>query len=198
MADARSERIVNRRVAERALDADALQTAVPVLEARHTDDGIEVEERERRVGRVQVDLPAGDCVLDRERQGIDIHLQADRDRGRRAYSGARAAVSGAFDGFVQPERPAPEVLVAEGIESERLAALLGEIVAPAIVVMASVVAMRIPWTRVGRECPVLLAATDEGCSGKKQYCGSHASLLEHGSSKEWACRLPIRALARRL
>src|SRR3954470_13142399 len=107
MADARGERIVDRRVAERALDADALQTAVPVLEARHTDDGIEVEERERGVGRVQVDPPGGNCVLARDRRATDIPLQADGERRRRAYPGARPAVSGAFDGFVQSERPAP-------------------------------------------------------------------------------------------
>ena len=55
MADAGRERVVDGRVAERALDADRRQRAAGE-EARHADDRVELQQRERDGGIVEVDL----------------------------------------------------------------------------------------------------------------------------------------------
>jgi len=70
LADAFGERIVDRRVAERARDPEAHQ---PVSSANgfdlalHPDDGVQLQQGQRRRGAGEVYLTRGECVLDRLR-----------------------------------------------------------------------------------------------------------------------------------
>ena len=51
---------------------------------------------------------------------VDVELQADSERGRRAHAGPDAAEARAADRLMQLERVAPEALVAERVEAEDL------------------------------------------------------------------------------
>src|SRR2546426_342371 len=103
---------------ERALDAHGPQVAAFVEDAGHSHYGVELQERHRRGRVVEIDL-AGLQLLDQGGwQGVDVHLQADGERGLRADAGADAAVPLAGDRLVQMERVSPERLAAEGLEAE--------------------------------------------------------------------------------
>jgi hypothetical protein len=105
-------------VAQRAGDAHACQPvdAAHCLDrALQTDDGVELEQRNRgrrapeRNGEVQ---DAGDHG---RRQCFGIDLQAHRKRGHRVDRGA--------DDLVHPQGVGPVNLVAEGVETKGLSAL---------------------------------------------------------------------------
>ncbi|HYL37711.1 MAG TPA: hypothetical protein VEV17_17480 [Bryobacteraceae bacterium] len=61
------------------------------------------------------------------RQGVHIHFQAGRKRHLGTHSGANTAQPGAFDGLMQLESIAPKRFIAEGIETENLPPLLGQL-----------------------------------------------------------------------
>jgi hypothetical protein len=77
-SDARGERVIDRRVTERALDAHRADPALLVEETRHTDDGVQFEQRERRRGVVEAHLPGFDLLLERGRQDVRVDLETDR------------------------------------------------------------------------------------------------------------------------
>ena len=60
-----------------------------VEEARHADDGVQLEQRERRRGIVEIDLARFDLLLERGGQSVRVHLEAHRERGLRAHSRLR-------------------------------------------------------------------------------------------------------------
>jgi hypothetical protein len=102
-------------VAERAGDADAHERVAPVDRLHvslHADDGVELQEGERRGRAVQVDLAGGDGILHRLRERVGVHSQADGQRDRRRHR--------LLDDLVHAERVGPELLVAEGVEAEDL------------------------------------------------------------------------------
>src|SRR2546430_8154925 len=120
-ADAGGERVVDGRVTEGALEADRSDAAARVEEARHPHDRIQLEERQGRRGVVEVYFTCLELFLQRRGQGADIHLEADGQRGLRAYAAADAAMLLASDGFVELQRVAPGRFIAERVESEGLA-----------------------------------------------------------------------------
>src|SRR5437667_7854339 len=119
--DAGGEGVVDGRMTEGALDADRSDAAARVEEARHPHDRIQLEERQGRRGVVEVYFTCLELFLQRRGQGADIHLEADGQRGLRAYAAADAAMLLASDGFVELQRVAPERFIAERVESEGLA-----------------------------------------------------------------------------
>ena len=109
LADARRKRVVDRRVAERARDADAGELARVVDRALDADDRIQPQQFDGHGGVGQVDLPGAKRGDDRRRQGLDVDLEADRQRGRRIDR---------RDDLVHPQHVGPQLLVAEGVEAE--------------------------------------------------------------------------------
>src|SRR5207249_10783277 len=102
------ERVVVSRVRERALGADRSVAAASVEGARHPHDRIQLEERQGRRGVVEVYFTCLELFLQLRGQGADIHLEADGQRGLRAYAAADAAMLLASDGFVELQRVTPE------------------------------------------------------------------------------------------
>jgi hypothetical protein len=125
-ADAIGERVVDGGMAHRAREADRAQRALCVEEALHADDRVELEQRERRLGAVEVDLALLDGLDDGARKRGGVDLEADRQRALRAQSRSHAAEPGSLDRLVQLQCAAPEGLVAEGVEAEDLPALAEE------------------------------------------------------------------------
>jgi hypothetical protein len=83
VADARRERIIHRRVTQRALDAHGGDASLLVEESGDADDGIELEQLERRRRIAEVDLAARDRPLQPTRQSVDVDLQSDSECHRR-------------------------------------------------------------------------------------------------------------------
>src|SRR5262245_34226036 len=108
---------------ERALDADRLQRSGAVEDARHDDDSVKPQQRDRHGRIVQVDVASLELLEEGVRECVDIDLQSHGERGRRADAGADAAECRTLDGAVQLQASAPERLVAKRIEPERLASL---------------------------------------------------------------------------
>src|SRR5207248_2466385 len=92
LADAGRERIVDGRVAERALDADRLQSGGAGEEAGDADDGVQLQQRQRRRRIVQVDGSRLDAGRDVGGHRICVDLQADGQRRLRADARTDAAV----------------------------------------------------------------------------------------------------------
>jgi hypothetical protein len=122
-ADAERELVVDRRVTERALDADRTQPSA-LEESRQADDGLQPEQGERRGGIVEVHVAAAKLPHEIGRQPVEIDLEPHRKRRTRAHSRADAAELRSGDCLVQPKRVSPECLVAEGVEPERPQAFL--------------------------------------------------------------------------
>jgi hypothetical protein len=125
LADPRGERVVDRRMAESAGDADRAERATRVEDALDADNRVQLQESERGRSTVEIDLSMPELRLELSREGIDVDLQAGDCEGRlRADTGADASEGGALDRLVQLEHAAPVVLVAESVEAEDLLALL--------------------------------------------------------------------------
>ncbi len=134
VTDARRERVVHRRMAEGALDAEGAQSSLAVGEPRHADDRVRGQESHGDGGIVEVHLVGLQRIDGCLGQRVDVDLQPHRERGLRADAGTHAAERGALDGLVQQQRVAPESLVAERIEAEDVAPLAQPKTARAIVV----------------------------------------------------------------
>src|SRR5207245_9259575 len=90
-------------------------------EARLAPDPLHLAERRGRRRVVEGHLTCLELVLQRLRQGVHIYLEADGQRGLRAYAATHAAMLLAGDGMVELQRVAPERFIAERVESEGLA-----------------------------------------------------------------------------
>ena len=125
MADAGCERIVDGRVAEGAGDAEPLDAVAIVAQCRlDPDDRIELEERQRHGGVIEVDFAEPDVLLDVLGYCVDVDLETDGERGRGTDAAAHATVLVACDGHVQSQGVGPPGLVAERLVAEDLAAPL--------------------------------------------------------------------------
>src|SRR5581483_11516249 len=115
-------------MADGAGDADRAERAVRVEEAVDANDRVQLQERERIRGIVEVDPTLLEVRLNISREGIDVDLQAGDGEGRiRGDTGADASEGGALDCLVQLEHAAPVVLVTEGVEAEDLLALVEQL-----------------------------------------------------------------------
>ena len=72
------ERVVHRRVTERAGDADARELTAVVDRALDADDGVQAQQLDGDGGIGQIDLPARSAAMTSARQRLDIDLEADR------------------------------------------------------------------------------------------------------------------------
>jgi hypothetical protein len=77
LADTRGERVIDVRVAERALDADGLDPPGRVELAGHSHHGVQLEQREGRRGIIEVYLAGLDLRDQLRGQGFGIHLETD-------------------------------------------------------------------------------------------------------------------------
>ena len=77
--------------------------------ALHADDGIRAQQLDGHRRVRQIDLAGFQRRDDSRRQGVDVHLESDRQGGRR--------VDRRHD-FVHPQHIGPQLLVAEGVEAE--------------------------------------------------------------------------------
>ncbi len=113
------ERVVHRRVAERAGDPHGHDLLVVELRL-HPDDGVGAKELERRLRVVEAHRP----VLEHLANGLgnlpDVHLQPELQRLARREPLANAAVFLSRDRLVETELPAPVRLTPEGVLSEDL------------------------------------------------------------------------------
>jgi hypothetical protein len=100
---------------------------VLIESTRHTDDGVELEQCERRRRIVQVGLTAPELLAEPAGQCIDVDLQPDAECGRRAQTGSDTAVLRTGDRLVEMELAAPEILVAEGVVAKDLPPLADEL-----------------------------------------------------------------------
>src|SRR4051812_1381684 len=107
-------------MAQGALSSKRGDPAAAVELAGQAEHGIELEKRERRGGIVEVDLARFDLRFHLVRQGVRIHLEADRERSLRADTRSHPAVCRARYRPVQLERAAEESLRAVGVEAEDL------------------------------------------------------------------------------
>src|SRR5262249_10537567 len=133
------------------LDADRGDLAALVEEAGHPDDGVELQQRERGGRVVEVDPAALERLAETPGQGVEVDLETDGERRRRADAGAQAAVLRARNGLVQMQLAAPEVLVTEGVKAKDLPALIDELAGVVLDGVVEVLAHRVP--RIGPEGP---------------------------------------------
>jgi len=117
-ADARRDRIVDRRMTQRALDADGAEAAARIAVAGEAHHGLGVEQRQRHRRIVEVDASMPDGVQDVGRERLGVDLQPHGERRRRAHTRTDTAEFLPFDRPVQLERAAPEGLIAECVVPE--------------------------------------------------------------------------------
>src|SRR5262249_26619429 len=127
MADAGGEGIVDRRMAERALDADRREVPTGVEATGHPDHRVELEQCQRGRRVVQVDLTPLELLAEASRQRVEVDLQADAECGGWTEARPDTAVLRAGDRLVEVQLAAPEILVAEGVEAEDLPSLLDQL-----------------------------------------------------------------------
>ena len=124
--DARRERVVDRGVAEGALDADGPQAGRrPSKKPVTPTTALSLSSASVVAGIVEVD-PAVPQMLLSELAGSasTSTLRPTASAVVGAEPGADAAIRGARDRLVQPQAVAPERLVAERVEAERLPAFV--------------------------------------------------------------------------
>ena len=111
-------------MAQRAGRADALQLQDAVLRVDTTlqaDDRVELEQPERRLRAVEVDLARGNRFPELFRQCVHVHLQSHSKRSGRTDGGR--------DHLVHAQGIGPLGLVAEGVVSEDVSSLRSQLVA---------------------------------------------------------------------
>src|SRR5712664_1151650 len=113
-------------MAKGAGDADGGEAAGAVRGGFHSHDRAHLEELDRGRRIVQVDGSSLDSRDQRTWQHVGVDLEPDRERDPRTDSRARAATRAAFDGLVDLQRVAPERLVSERLEPERLSSLVDD------------------------------------------------------------------------
>ena len=90
---------------ERAGDAKLRDVIVRIHRGLKADDGIQLEQRDRRRRALEIGLVEGPGG-----QRVRVHFEPDLERGRRVHV--------LLDDLVQPERVGPEFLVAKRFEAE--------------------------------------------------------------------------------
>src|SRR5262245_28695582 len=114
-------------MAERALNAHRLQTAVLVDDACHADHGLQLEQPERGRRIVEIDFLLLELLLERVGQRIPIDLQSDRQGCLRTDAAAYAAILDSGDRFVQLQGIAPERFTPERVKAKDLPTLLDHV-----------------------------------------------------------------------
>jgi hypothetical protein len=90
----------------------------------HANHRIQFEQRESCAGIIQVNLACLDRLDQRSRKSVLIHFQPNRQGRGRRNSRSNAAMLRAFNGLMQPQGSAPEILIAKSVIAEDLAASL--------------------------------------------------------------------------
>lgn len=106
-------------MAQRAGDADGIEALSGIIEeTTHAYDGIQLQERERRSGILEVDLSLAQGRAQGMGQRIRVDLQPGSQRRDGRQARADAAICLAGNRLVQAQRPAPEGFIAERVEPE--------------------------------------------------------------------------------
>src|SRR5579864_9262969 len=114
-------------MAEGALDSDGAKSSLRIDEAGQAHNRVQLEEGYGRCGILEIHFPEFQCRDEVGGKRVDVHLEANGERGSRTYSWAYAAKLCAFDGLMELESVAPEGFVAECVETESLLALFGHL-----------------------------------------------------------------------
>jgi hypothetical protein len=115
----RSERLIYRRVADRALDSHRLQLG-PLENTGNPDYRIQAEQTERRCRIVKIHGACFDLGYQIVGQCVDVCLQAQRSSGLRTQSLAHASQLRTRDDLMELQHAAPKVFVAKRLEAECL------------------------------------------------------------------------------
>src|ERR1043165_4097229 len=147
---------------KRTSDADRLKTAVVIERAFHTDDGIQLQQRERRRRIVEIHTPVLQLLDERFGQRVGVDFQADRERRLRTHAWANTAELLAGQCALQLQSVRPECFIAERIKAESLFAFvehplcvrvgLSNLAAAAILSLEPARIARSEERRVGKEC----------------------------------------------
>src|SRR5262249_1080711 len=119
-----SKRVIHGGVAERTLNAHRSKISVLFKQPCHSDDRVELQQRQCRRGIVEVDLPLSVLLLWPRRHPIPIPLQSARKRSLGPPPAANSAVLLARDRFVQLQSIAPESLAAKGVGAKDAPAIV--------------------------------------------------------------------------
>src|SRR5262249_30309036 len=98
----------------------------PLEEAGAPPARVLAQERHGAPGVVEIHASLAQPGEDRAGQGVGVDLESQAERRARAQAVPRPAEAAAGDHLVQAENTAPESLVAEGVVTKRLPALLQE------------------------------------------------------------------------
>src|SRR6185369_7133347 len=109
---------------KRTSDADRLKTSCVREVAFYTDDGIELQQRERRRRIVEVHTAVPQLLHERFRQRIGVDFQTDGQRRLRTHAWSNTTKFLAFDRAMQLKRVRPKRFVAKRIEAESLFAFI--------------------------------------------------------------------------
>src|SRR5262249_32946531 len=123
-SDARSERVVDRGVAERALDTHRGDPAGFVKVAGHSDDRVELEQAKRRRGIIQIDLALLELLLERVGKSVCVYLETHGEGCLRAHPASHSAVLLTGDGLVELQCVSPEGFASERVVAKDLLPLL--------------------------------------------------------------------------
>src|SRR6266566_4662580 len=107
-------------MAQRALDANRPDVSARIEETGDAHNRVELQQRERGGGVIEIHLPLAQLLCQCFGEGVDVHLEPDRERRLGADSRTYAAVPLPGNGLVQLQRVTPERFITERIEAEGL------------------------------------------------------------------------------
>ncbi len=116
--DARSEGVIDSRMAQRTGDPHRGQTSPAAEETLDADNGVQLQQGKRHLWVVEVDLPGPDRGSGRLRDRRSVDLEADRQGGLRADTGTDATVLLAGYRTMKLQCAAPERLITKGVVTE--------------------------------------------------------------------------------
>ena len=108
MTYTRRQGVVHRRMAQRTLNPDRLQTKPRLELAFETDYRVEFEQFECDSGIVEIHPAGAQVTLQRIRQRIHVNFQADLESRLWTDTAADSAKTGSLDRAVQLQRATPE------------------------------------------------------------------------------------------
>jgi len=113
-------------MAQRTLDARGLQRSLLVENSGNANNRIQLQQRQRRGGIIEIALTFLQRLHKRRRKRIDIHFQPHRQRRCGTNSGTHTAKLCPFDRLMQMNRIASKRFIAERIKAKNFPATIGQ------------------------------------------------------------------------